>query len=741
MKTTHTDSINYNRRHHLEDSILIRMTGIGCKNRTLIITQNDPPVELKENRDVPKPAKDPLIILHGNILYNYNYRSYIDTPFAQRNMMQHMVQSYINGNIANKYPFRAIFTYRGSNSPYFSNNSDVSIQYRQPDMLEQIKSDLRKDADSLLDKNLLVNPSVKYKMGDTSLLAYKNSNPLIKGLYSKYDSLYGIYKQDRDKLAQLEGQADNKNPLQALIEAREAKMFKKVNPTDSITDSLNRVMPTNIWGGAKQGESFSNIQNDTAVAINKLASDADMDSAGQAKIKQRQDSIMKLRKAAVANENKILLLQKHLTDSVSMLTRQINHLNSPETVNDYMDRNDTTERNRLTKAQKILLSVDQISIGRSWLNYSELTVKNVSLNGFNLEMNPGKLYMATAIGSINNQFRDFVLNNNTSTNQSVGLVRLGVGKKNKTNLIFTLYGGRKALLNTTGVGDSAATQSIMGASLAGTVAVTKNTSVTAEYARSSYDNIYNPGQTNKRLFGRVVNFRMSTNAAWNFSFQSIYPKTNTKIDGSYTTMGAAFQSFTIYASNVKQDAYLLHANQLLWKKRLSIDASIRKNDFNSPLTAPGYSNTAVFKSLQVSLAIPKYPFVSIGYYPSTQLFVGSGNVVYQGWYNTLNTIASYSYKLAKLNMSTNAVYTKFYNNQSDTSFAYFNAGTFTLNHSVYLSPFVFEGILTITDQVGIHLSTIEPLVTYKYKNILSLTGGITWSRLNGVQTLWGGTAG
>jgi hypothetical protein len=60
---------------------------------------------------------------------------------------------------------------------------------------------------------------------------------------------------------------------------------------------------------------------------------------------------------------------------------------------------------------------------------------------------------------------------------------------------------------------------------------------------------------------------------------------------------------------------------------------------------------------------------------------------------------------------------------------------------VYLTPFVFEGILTITDQVGIHLLTIEPLVTYKYKNILSLTGGITWSRLNDVQTLWGGTAG
>jgi len=54
---------------------------------------------------------------------------------------------------------------------------------------------------------------------------------------------------------------------------------------------------------------------------------------------------------------------------------------------------------------------------------------------------------------------------------------------------------------------------------------------------------------------------------------------------------------------------------------------------------------------------------------------------------------------------------------------------------------MLQGNLTVTDQALIHLVTMEPLVTYPYKRILTLTGGIKYSRLNHEQTLLGGTAG
>jgi len=740
------DDLGNNPYRLLNDSIIILTLGGVCKGREFICTKLNDVLVYKEHGPATSHQED-LLKIHGNVLYNFNYRSFIDTPFQQTGMVQHMVQTYMDGDIAGKYPFRAVLTYRASNSPYFSNSSDVSIQYRQSDMLEKIKSDLRKDVDSSMDKGLLVDPARKYALHQSG--KYKDSleqqNPLSKKLYKEFDTLYSQYAQNRKQLERLQQQSGNQSMMQAIIEDREAKLYKQLRSTaDSAADSLYKKKQNGVqeWykedGAGSENKKLSKFNLKDSVS-NPL--DTATIQSEEAKFKKIQDSITILKKALAEKESKILQFQKKLTDSVQQIKRRINQLNDPQLMADYLDKNDTTERNRLSKTQKLLLSVNQIGIGRSWINYSDLTVSNTSLNGFNIEMTPGNFYVATAVGSVNSQFRDFILNNNTATNQSVKLLRLGVGKKNSNNLIFTMYTGRKAMLNTTGVNDSAATQPVVGASISSTKILDKNTTVTLEFARSSYADAYDPSQINKGLLGRVLNFKMNANEAWAASFKSTYPLTNTKIDGSYRKMGEAFQSFTIYATNVKQDAYLFHVNQLLWKKKLSVDAAIRKNDFNSPLTAPGYANTTVFKSLQVSLAVPRYPFVSLGYYPSSQLFTGSNHLIYQSWYNTLNVISSHTYKAAKLNMSTSAVYTKFYNNQSDTSFAYFNASSFSLTHSVYLSPFVFQGSLTVTDQLGIHLVTVEPLVTWQYKKILTVTGSLKWSRLNNEQTLWGGTAG
>jgi hypothetical protein len=730
----------------LNDSIIILTLGGVCKGREFICTKLSDALVYKENGS-GAPHQEDLLKIHGNVVYNFNYRSFIDTPFQQTGMVQHMVQTYMDGDIAGKYPFRAVLTYRASNSPYFSNSSDISVQYRQSDMLEKIKSDLRKDVDSSVDKGLLMDPARKYTLQQSG--KYKDSlehqNPLTKKLYKEFDSLYAQYVQNRKALDRLQQQSGNQSMMQAIIEDREAKLYKQLNSgADSIADTLYKKKLNNIQQWDREDGTGSENKKLSKFTLKDSASglpDTAAVQSEEAKFKKIQDSINILKKTIADKESKILLFQKKLTDSVQQIKRRINQLNDPSSMTDYLDKNDTTERNRLSKVQKLLLSVNQIGIGRSWVNYSDLTVSNVSLNGFNIEMNPGNFYLAIAAGSVNSQFQDFILNNNTATNQSVKLLRLGIGKKNSSNFIFTMYTGRKAMLNTTGINDSAATQPIVGASISSTKILDKNTTVTLEYARSSYADAYDTSQINKGLLGRVLNFKMNTNEAWAVNFKSIYPLTNTKIDGSYRKMGEAFQSFTIYATNVKQDAFLFHVNQLLCKKELSVDASIRKNNFNSPLTAPGYSNTNIFKSLQVSLAIPHYPFVSIGYYPSSQLFTGSNNIIYQSWYNTLNVISSHTYKAAKLNMSTSAVYTKFYNNQSDTSFAYFNASSFSLTHSIYLSPFIFQGSLTVTDQIGIHLITVEPLVTWQYNKILSLTGSLKWSRLNSEETLWGGTAG
>lgn len=61
--------------------------------------------------------KNPLLKVHGNIMYNFSYRSFIDTPFTQNDLAQHLIQSYFDFVVKDKYPVRMIVSGRSSNSP------------------------------------------------------------------------------------------------------------------------------------------------------------------------------------------------------------------------------------------------------------------------------------------------------------------------------------------------------------------------------------------------------------------------------------------------------------------------------------------------------------------------------------------------------------------------------------------------------------------------------------------------
>ena len=92
-------------------------------------------------------------------------------------------------------------------------------------------------------------------------------------------------------------------------------------------------------------------------------------------------------------------------------------------------------------------------------------------------------------------------------------------------------------------------------------------------------------------------------------------------------------------------------------------------------------------------------------------------------------------------MNSNATYTKFFNEGSDTGFIYYNAATFSFNQTVNVNAFIFQGIATITDHSLLQQTTLEPVITYMLKNKFSVSGSAKWSRVNRSETLWGGSAG
>ncbi len=759
-----------------DSGIFIMQPSIGkCRqkiNDCFFIPNSNAKVVIERKTIEPVFENEKFLTVHGNITYFFNYKSYIDTPFAENNVTQHAVQTRLDMIFKEKYPVTVYLTSRHSNSDFFSNASDISFQFHQAQMLENIKRDIRAGTDNfLLDKSLTLTPAQLYQREKDGLLKdvgnFTNINIKDKGnklvqakqteIEENYKKLYSEYKSKVKQLDALKKELNQTSGIQELVEQKERKLrssgvntkdifYKSVKDGSKKFDGVTNQKADSVIKSAQQlaadrEETLVNVTakiKDSAENISKafvqknlgdeLFKGDSLRRVSNKKITDKKEQLEKLQKEAAQTEQKLKLYQKGITDSLQKLKRVITSITDKDKLEDFLRKSGGSMK-ELPALQRLLLSVKQIGLGRSWIDYSELTVKNISLTGFNIEMNPDNSYFAAAAGKINYRFKDYIVKGNyAGSNQSVGLVRAGFGKKDKNNIILTYYTGEKALLTQTNPTD-VSTQKISGFSLEGRKQIDEHNYIIGEYARSA----------SPTLKTKTLDFKNNTNEAFSIKLFSDYG--NTKLNGYYRKTGEEFQSFTLFPTNNKQDAWMVRAKHTIWKKRILLDAAIRKNDFNSPIATPDLSNTNVFKSFQVTIRIPKYPFISVGFYPSSQFTLSDNKVLFESRYNTLNSIISHSYFAGKLSMNSNATYTRFYNSGSDTGFVYYNASTFTVNHSVNFRSFIIQGIVTATDQSFLKQTTVEPVFTYRFKNILSISGSVKWNRIDQTETLWGGTAG
>ncbi len=696
----------------------------GCKNfsnDSLPLFQNADITFQVQKKSEMSIHSDPVFVIHGNVSYNFNYRSYLDTPFAETDLMQHSVQTRLNVKLKDRYPFTVNLAGRYSNSPFFSNESNVSVQFRQQEMLEDIKRKMLNETDSILrNKAMVLTPAQVYKNEMAGIInnpgsfnsreikksASKYTDAKTEEISKKYKELYGQYKSAADKLNSLKDIV-HRSPGQEAVEAKERKLLGEIK--DSVV-ALSEAI----------------FKKKAGVRIFKADS---MKRSVEKKMENKKDKYDSLQNQLARAEKNLKSYQKKIIDSLQQVKKQIASIKDKNGLFDYFRKKGEAVQG-ITGLQKALLSVRQVGIGRTWIDYSELTVKNISLTGANLEANPGNIYFAAAVGKVNYRFRDYIVKGNyTGSGQSVALLRAGFGKKDGNNFIITYYTGKKALLNQTVISGAQTVRKITGFSVESRAALDANNYIIGEYARS-----ITPG-----IRGKILSFNTHNNEAWGLKLFSTY--NNTKFTGYFRRMGEGFQSFTLYPTGSRQDAWLAKLSQSFWKKRVTAEAAIRKNDFNSPIALPDFSNKNIFKSFQLTVRVPKYPFVMIGYYPSSQLVLSNNKTLYENRYNTLNSVISHSYYLGGLSMGSNLCYTKFYNTGSDTGFIYYNAASLSFNHSVFIKHLTLGGTGTLTDQSQLYQLTLEPELTWRPKNSFSLSSSVKWSRVNHVETLWGGTAG
>ncbi|MFT3683036.1 MAG: hypothetical protein QM791_22440 [Ferruginibacter sp.] len=430
-----------------------------------------------------------------------------------------------------------------------------------------------------------------------------------------------------------------------------------------------------------------------------------------------------------------------MSDSLNKLKNQINGIKNTDSLYAFMKQKGI-EKDSISRVQQLLLSVNRIGIGRSWVDYSELTVKNISVSGVNMEMNPGNLYFAFAAGKVNYRFGDFVYKDNEKApSQNLYLVRAGIGKKEKNNFIATFYNGTKSVFNASLGNGVQPVENVTGVSLEARINVDDNNYFIGEIAKSSSAENFSSAPSVPGRRDKIFDFRTHTNEAYSIRFYSQNPSTGTKLNAYYKKIGQNFKSYNLFPVNMNQDAWMIKVNQYLWQRKFVLEAAVRKNDFASPFAASSYSSSTVFKSLQVSLRVPKYPFVSVGYMPSSQLIVYNGNRLSESQYNTLNAVVNHAYRVKGIAMNTSIFFTKFYNDGVDTGFTYYNASTSTISHNIYISPFTLQTGISISAQKAFHLFTLDQQLSWQLTNNISLAGGLKWNRHNHVKSLLGSTTG
>ncbi|HLZ86327.1 MAG TPA: hypothetical protein VKQ52_03755, partial [Puia sp.] len=507
------------------------------------------------------------------------------------------------------------------------------------------------------------------------------------------DSLQRVANGDWSKLKGLEQWEKNPGLIQKMVEAREASMRKKSPDSTS----------------GKSG----------------LAEDKDALDSIYIKKRKEADSI----RAEIARVQQLLQsLHTHSQSEVSQGLSGIQRVDNPAALQKELSKLGLTD-SALPKGYKTLMAVKSFNIGRTVVNYSELSAKNISVNGVQAEYNPSNYY-AFATGSVDYRFRDFIIQQPGQPRQYLNIFRMGRGLKDGNSVILTYFQGRRQLYNSATSDTSTAqvpSSSLMGLTLEGNYHLTKNILFTGEIAKSTSPSY--PGDTAKgEKHGGLFSMGDQSNEAWSTKVTAFFPATQTRIKASYKHLAANYQSFSIFTDGSSQSAWSANVDQLLFKKQLDLMVGANTNDFSNPFIGQEYRSTTVFKSIQATFRRRNWPTVSLGYFPSSQITKLGGSQYIENLFYTLVGNMTESYQFHHLLMNTTVVYTQFYNKAADSGFTYFNTRNLMVSQSVFLNRFTVQVNAAGATNQDYQLYTLEGKVQHSVNKWLAVGAGVKYNK-------------
>lgn len=325
----------------------------------------------------------------------------------------------------------------------------------------------------------------------------------------------------------------------------------------------------------------------------------------------------------------------------------------------------------LNKYAALLSSVKKLAVGSVFPNYSDLTVKNLNVNGIDWEYER-KLYIALSAGTVDYRSRDFFYNRQNTHPQFLISARIGYGKREGSHLFITAFRGKKQLLSTEVNHNSF---DIYGLGLESQIKIDRHR-LTMELVQSVSPTLISTSSSEKT----TTNWRDPNNKAWKIQYHGLIPSIHIQVDGFYQYKGIYFQNFTSYYTNAAQHSWRLHADEYFWKRKLHLTASIEQNNYENNYLPVRYEGNTLFRQLNLSIGFRPGSSFSLGYQPASQLSNING-IIYQNFYQTLTLMGVHRYKLGWSEALTTLSYNRFFNHSTDSGFLYYNASNLYLDQT------------------------------------------------------------
>jgi len=611
---------------------------------------------VKPQRSAGRPAF--LQFTGGYAGYTFNYRSALDTPYNEKNITQHQVNSTLYFTVGGIAPIRVNSFLRRSNSAIFRDITDIQVAFDATAYRNQLASRTR--------ERLL------------------KQAPATDSLAGK---LYGLRQLQSKKLGNW-----LQDPLtkQKLIEANEIVRVPRVTYDLHLPDSIN-------------SHRADSLRKEAALLLEIYSKNRDR----YERLSQEADSLKKVYEASVEKVN------------------QYRRLTAGSYVPGAGD---------LPAGQRWLLGVRSFGIGRNNINTSELTARNLSLNGLHFEYNSW-YYLGVTAGLIDYRFRDFVVHRLQQPKQYMYMLRAGLGHLERNYFILSVFGGQKQLLTSVNSAGIPPVIKMTGLSAEAKWQLERNTFLLAEAAQSFSPAI--PGSESATKSGWDLSDR--SNKALSLKFSSWIPMSSSRLEAQYKFTGANFQSFNSWQTNSQLKAWYVKAEQHFFRRRLKLSASLRSNDFSNPYIVQNYKSNTVFKSLNLTFHKKGLPIITAGYMPMSQL-TKVGSQLEESRFQTFNAGVSHFYRLGQRQASTNIVYTKFFNSSADTGFIYFNSANLYVGQTIFFRDFTATLALSHSQSTGYRYDVLEGNVELPLTKTASVGLGARLNHLNQALTGVGGFA-